>query len=142
MREIVFDTETTGLDNQADRIIEIGCIELENQFPTGRTLHLFINPDGRKVHPDALAVHGITVNNVLPGYILTDRVQELAETRAKAQGITLGEVLAGFAEPVPMGRIGKPEELAAVVAFLASTQASYVNGTSILVDGGRYKGFM
>jgi len=60
MREIVFDTETTGLDNQADRIIEIGCIELENQFPTGRTLHLFINPDGRKVHPDALAVHGIT----------------------------------------------------------------------------------
>ena len=60
MREIVFDTETTGLDNQADRIVEIGCIELENQFPTGRTLHLFINPDGRKVHPDALAVHGIT----------------------------------------------------------------------------------
>jgi len=60
MREIVFDTETTGLDNQADRIIEIGCIELENQFPTGRSLHLFINPDGRKVHPDALAVHGIS----------------------------------------------------------------------------------
>jgi len=89
-----------------------------------------------------LAVHGITVNNVLPGYILTDRVQELAETRAKAQGITPGEVLAGFAEPVPMGRIGKPEELAAVVAFLASTQASYVNGTSILVDGGRYRGLM
>ncbi|MCY0092821.1 DNA polymerase III subunit epsilon [Hoeflea ulvae] len=60
MREIVFDTETTGLSNQSDRIIEIGCIELENQFPTGRTLHLFINPDGCKVHPDALAVHGIT----------------------------------------------------------------------------------
>tara|TARA_R110002020_G_scaffold47752_12_gene136142 strand:+ start:5172 stop:5867 length:696 start_codon:yes stop_codon:yes gene_type:complete len=60
MREIVFDTETTGLDNQTDRIIEIGCVELDNQFPTGRSLHLFINPDGRKVHPDALAVHGIT----------------------------------------------------------------------------------
>ncbi|OCW57334.1 DNA polymerase III subunit epsilon [Hoeflea olei] len=60
MREIIFDTETTGLDNQADRIIEIGCIELENQFPTGRTLHLYINADGRKVHPDALAVHGIS----------------------------------------------------------------------------------
>ena len=60
MREIVFDTETTGLYNQTDPIIEIGCIELENQFPTGRSLHLFINPDGRKVHPDALAVHGIT----------------------------------------------------------------------------------
>ena len=60
MREIIFDTETTGLDNRADRIIEIGGIELENQFPTGRTLHIYINPDGRKVHPDALAVHGIT----------------------------------------------------------------------------------
>lgn len=60
MREIIFDTETTGLDNRSDRIIEIGGIELENQFPTGRTLHIYINPDGRKVHPDALAVHGIT----------------------------------------------------------------------------------
>lgn len=60
MREIIFDTETTGLDNRADRIIEIGGVELENQFPTGRTLHLFINPGDRKVHPDALAVHGIT----------------------------------------------------------------------------------
>ncbi|WP_047453834.1 DNA polymerase III subunit epsilon [Rhizobium rhizogenes] len=60
MREIIFDTETTGLDNRADRIIEIGGIELFNHFPTGKTLHLYINPGDRKVHPDALAVHGIT----------------------------------------------------------------------------------
>ncbi len=60
MREIIFDTETTGLDNRADRIIEIGGIELFNHFPTGRTLHLFVNPGDQKVHPDALAVHGIT----------------------------------------------------------------------------------
>ncbi|NTI63543.1 DNA polymerase III subunit epsilon [Agrobacterium rhizogenes] len=60
MREIIFDTETTGLDNKADRIIEIGGIELFNHFPTGKTLHLYINPGDRKVHPDALAVHGIT----------------------------------------------------------------------------------
>ena len=60
MREIIFDTETTGLDNRADRIIEIGGIELINHFPTGNTLHLYINPGDRKVHPDALAVHGIT----------------------------------------------------------------------------------
>jgi DNA polymerase-3 subunit epsilon len=60
MREIIFDTETTGLDNRADRIIEIGGIELFNHFPTGKTLHIYINPGDRKVHPDALAVHGIT----------------------------------------------------------------------------------
>ncbi len=60
MREIIFDTETTGLESKVDRIIEIGGIELFNHFPTGRTIHLFINPEERKVHPDALAVHGIT----------------------------------------------------------------------------------
>jgi DNA polymerase-3 subunit epsilon len=60
MREIIFDTETTGLDSREDRIIEIGGIELKDHFPTGRTIHLFVNPAGRKVHPDALAIHGIT----------------------------------------------------------------------------------
>lgn len=60
MREIIFDTETTGLDNKTDRIIEIGGIELFNHFPTGNTLHLYINPGDTKVHPDALAIHGIT----------------------------------------------------------------------------------
>jgi DNA polymerase-3 subunit epsilon len=60
MREIIFDTETTGLDNRIDRIIEIGGIELFNHFPTGRTLHIYISPGDQKVHPDALAVHGIT----------------------------------------------------------------------------------
>jgi len=60
MREIIFDTETTGLESKLDRVIEIGCIELINHFPTGRTLHLYISPEDRKVHPDALAVHGIT----------------------------------------------------------------------------------
>ncbi|KRB62970.1 DNA polymerase III subunit epsilon [Rhizobium sp. Root708] len=60
MREIIFDTETTGLDSRIDRVIEIGGIELLNHFPTGRTLHLYINPGDQKIHPDALAVHGIT----------------------------------------------------------------------------------
>lgn len=60
MREIIFDTETTGLDSREDRIIEIGGIELNDHFPTGRSLHIFIRPGDRKVHPDALAVHGIT----------------------------------------------------------------------------------
>lgn len=60
MREIVFDTETTGLDPKTDRVIEIGGIELDNRFPTGKSFHVYINPDGQQVHPDALAVHGIS----------------------------------------------------------------------------------
>jgi DNA polymerase-3 subunit epsilon len=59
-REIIFDTETTGLSSSEDRVIEIGGVELEDMFPTGRTIHLFFNPEDRKVHPDALAIHGIT----------------------------------------------------------------------------------
>jgi DNA polymerase-3 subunit epsilon len=60
MREIIFDTETTGLDSREDRIIEIGGIELDNRFPTGRSFHVYINAQGKSVHPDALAVHGIS----------------------------------------------------------------------------------
>ena len=61
MREIVFDTETTGLKPEdGERIIEIGAVELVNRFPSGRTFHAYINPDGRQVHPEALRVHGIT----------------------------------------------------------------------------------
>jgi DNA polymerase III subunit epsilon len=60
MREIVFDTETTGLERLEDRVIEIGGVELVNRFPTGRTFHVYINPQGRAVHPEALAVHGIS----------------------------------------------------------------------------------
>ncbi len=89
-----------------------------------------------------LAADGITVNNVAPGYIRTDRVVSLAQAQAKAQGKSPDDILAGFAAPVPMKRIGEPEEVAAVVAFLASEQAAYVNGTTLLVDGGRYKGLM
>jgi len=59
LREIVFDTETTGLDFREDRIIELGAVELVNRFPTGRSFHAYINPQGRKVHHEALEVHGI-----------------------------------------------------------------------------------
>ncbi|MDY8108983.1 DNA polymerase III subunit epsilon [Fulvimarina sp. 2208YS6-2-32] len=60
MREIVFDTETTGLDNKVDRIIEIGGVELWNHIPTGKTYHQYIRPAGRKVDPAAFDVHGIS----------------------------------------------------------------------------------
>ncbi|MEZ5804305.1 MAG: DNA polymerase III subunit epsilon [Rhizobiaceae bacterium] len=61
MREIIFDTETTGLDPKEDRVIEIGAIELVNRFPTGKTFHHYIHPGDRPIHPDAQAVHGISL---------------------------------------------------------------------------------
>jgi DNA polymerase-3 subunit epsilon len=79
MREIIFDTETTGLDSREDRIIEIGGIELKDHFPTGRTIHLFINPEGRKVHPDALAVHGITDEFLSDKPVFSALVDEILE---------------------------------------------------------------
>ncbi|AFL54375.1 DNA polymerase-3 subunit epsilon [Sinorhizobium fredii] len=79
MREIIFDTETTGLDSREDRVIEIGGVELENQFPTGRTIHLYINPGARKVHPDALAVHGITDDFLKDKPSFADVVEEIVD---------------------------------------------------------------
>jgi DNA polymerase-3 subunit epsilon len=62
MREIVFDTETTGLDPvQGHRLVEIGCVELLNRFPTGKTFHRYINPE-RDMPPEAFAVHGLSVD--------------------------------------------------------------------------------
>ncbi len=60
MREIVLDTETTGMDpSKGDKIVEIGCVELLNHMPTGRTFHAYINPE-REIDPEAIAIHGIT----------------------------------------------------------------------------------
>jgi len=60
VREIVFDTETTGLDPYQDRVIELGGIELNKHFPTGRVFHYYLNPQGREINAEAQAVHGIT----------------------------------------------------------------------------------
>jgi DNA polymerase-3 subunit epsilon len=60
LREVVIDTETTGLDcANGDRLIELGCIEIVNRIPTGREFHRYVNPE-RDIHPDAVAVHGLT----------------------------------------------------------------------------------
>ena len=92
-----------------------------------------------KTLANQLGQYGITVNNIMPGYIHTDRVEQLAQHTAQRTGQAVADVLAEMGNPAPVGRIGRPEELAALVAFLASEQASYINGASIPVDGGRLK---
>ena len=84
-----------------------------------------------------LAPDNITVNNVCPGRILTDRFRHIYHIAERVQqGVSEEAALKEVARDVPMGRIGKPEELGAFVAFLASQQAAYITGTTIQVDGG------
>ena len=79
---------------------------------------------------------GITVNTVLPGYIRTERLEELARDRAKREGLTTEDVFRSWGEENPAGRIGEPEEVGALVAFLASDRAAFINGAAVLIDGG------
>lgn len=89
-----------------------------------------------------VAPFGVTVNNALPGYTRTDRLEELADALAAQREVDRGTIEDGWRAAIPMGRLGEPEEFAALVAFLASERASYITGRSITVDGGRTRGLL
>ena len=89
-----------------------------------------------------VAEFGITVNNILPGYTRTERVESLAAATAKRDNVEAAAVLSRFEKDVPMKRLGEPEEFAALAAFLASERASYITAQSIAVDGGWIRGLM
>ena len=84
-----------------------------------------------------LAGDGITVNNVLPGYTRTGRLEQILDDRSTASGNTRDAVAASMLSTVPVGRFAEASEIAAAIAFLASPAAAYINGVSLAVDGGR-----
>jgi 3-oxoacyl-[acyl-carrier protein] reductase len=84
-----------------------------------------------KMLADELGAYEITVNNIAPGLILTDRIRHTLP-----QNMDPEEAIREKTKNIPLGRIGRPEEFAALVAFLSSTQAAYISGTTIQVDGG------
>lgn len=90
-----------------------------------------------KTLANELGRYNITVNNVLPGATMTQRLETLAAKKAAAQGKSAADVLAEMASEVPMLRVAQAHEIAAAVGFLASPSASYINGINIPVDGGR-----
>ena len=133
MREIIFDTETTGLDNREDRIIEFGGIEMVNRFPTGRTFHHYINPQGRAVHPEAQAVHGIADADLADKPSFAELAQELAGFLDGAMlvahnaGFDIGFLNAEFA------RLGQPPiDPAMVVDTLAIARRKHPMGPNSL----------
>ncbi|MCA3086780.1 MAG: SDR family oxidoreductase [Rhodocyclaceae bacterium] len=89
-----------------------------------------------KTLSNEVAAHGVTVNNVLPGYTRTSRLDFLNSNAAKRTGRSIEEVEAGIISQVPMERFGEPHEIAAAVAFFASPAASFITGTSLAADGG------
>ncbi|MXX55403.1 MAG: SDR family oxidoreductase [Gemmatimonadetes bacterium] len=89
-----------------------------------------------------LAGDGILCNVVAPGFIRTARVEQLLASQAAARGTTPETVLEGIAADIPAGRIGRPEEFANAVAFLASAAASYITGHTLQVDGGLVQGLL
>ncbi len=95
-----------------------------------------------KTLANEVAHFGITVNNVMPGYTKTERLEQLAEDIADRTGVTKEEAFAGWEGQIPMARLGSPAELAALVAFLVSERASYITGVSIPVDGGAIRSLL
>ncbi|MFQ5664461.1 MAG: SDR family oxidoreductase [Terriglobia bacterium] len=84
----------------------------------------------------------VLVNTVCPGYTRTERLEELAASLSQQRGVTREQIARGWTAQIPLGRIGEPRELAALVAFLASERASYITGTAIAVDGGRTRSLL
>jgi len=89
-----------------------------------------------------VAPFGITVNNILPGYTLTERLDELIDFLSVKEGISADDVRGRWESEIPMRRLGDPKEFAALAAFLVSERASYITGSSIAVDGGWIRSLM
>jgi 3-oxoacyl-[acyl-carrier protein] reductase len=95
-----------------------------------------------KTVSNEVAPDSVTVNNVAPGYTLTEHQEEVAETRGQSAGESKENIIAGWASQVPMRRLASAEEIGAAVAFLASERASYITGVTLQVDGGWVRGLL
>jgi 3-oxoacyl-[acyl-carrier protein] reductase len=95
-----------------------------------------------KTLSNELAPYNVTVNNVCPGYTMTERVRKLSIDVAAKRGVSPEAVIKSWEALIPMGRLGTPQEFADLVTFLASERSGFITGASIHIDGGYYKGIM
>ena len=89
-----------------------------------------------KTLSNEVAEYGITVNNILPGFTDTERLQSLLKNRALSSDLTIKEITNNTISNVPAKRFGKPEEIADATSFLCSKSADYINGINLPIDGG------
>ncbi len=127
--------------NGGGRIINIISTSVKQPLPNlgvSNTIRAAVGA-WSKTLANELGQFNITVNNVLPGATNTARLQGIAEAKSGNTGESVDAIFDEMALESPMKRIAQPEEVAAAVVFLASSQASYINGINIPVDGGRTK---
>ncbi len=116
-------------------IISIGLKEPIHGLGVSNTIRGAVG-NWAKTLAGELGPHGITVNNILPGYTLTDRMDTLMTQRAEAQEVSKAEIIQKYVDQIPLRRLANPQEIGAVAAFLATPAAGYINGVNLPVDGG------
>lgn len=125
--------------SQYGRIINVISTSVKNPIPglgVSNTIRGAM-ANWSKTLAGELAPFGVTVNNVLPGYIRTERLRSLMNSSATSSQTSVEDVEEKWKTTIPMGRIGEPREMAEAIAFLASPAASYITGINLPVDGGR-----
>ena len=128
-------------NNDWGRIINVASISVKeplNYLVLSNSIRAALTTWAKSLSVD-VAVNNVTVNNILTGYFDTERVEQLNSKKAEKMKIPMSDVRRTMEESVPMKRLGKPEEYANLVCFLASQQASYITGTNIPIDGGLLK---
>ncbi|RLG88486.1 MAG: short-chain dehydrogenase [Thermoprotei archaeon] len=126
------------LESRNPSIIYVTSIAVKEPIPNivlSNTLRISIQGLAKSLSKE-LGPKGVRVNTILPGYIMTDRLKQVVQDKARRENKSEEGVLREFKEKVPLKRIGKPEDIGYLVAFLISRYASYINGASIPVDGG------
>src|SRR5262249_16673816 len=114
------------------RILNITSIAVKQPVPRlilSNSLRAAVTGFARTL-ANEVAPFGITVNNILPGYTRTERVEQLAQAMAASEGVTAAEILSRWEADIPMRRLGEPREFAALAAFLVSERAAYITGSS------------
>lgn len=127
------------IQSQYGRIINIISTSVKQPLPNlgvSNTVRAAV-ANWAKTLANELGVYGITVNNILPGATQTQRLEQIIQQKAVQTGKTWSEVEQSIKEEIPMKRLGQPEDIAYLAAFLASPYAAYITGVNIPVDGGR-----